>query len=327
MRLKSFYGPTVSDAMRMVRDALGENAIIVATRDDEMGGVRITAAIEDAGPAKEASVLAQEIDNSGSRIIEIVAEELLKHQVPNALAERLLAAATQFASEDPIMALGSAFDTHMKFEPITDRNAGKPLMLVGPPGAGKTLCTAKFAIQSALAKKPVTIISTDTERAGGLEQLSAFTRILNRDLMEIDDPASLSEVIKLQSANTLIVIDTAGRNPFRDADRQLLRPFVDICGEAVLVLPGDMDSSEAIDMAHEFKSMGATRILFTRLDITRRLGSVLRTAFETRMPLANFTATNKVTEPPLPLNPIALAKLVLPDEAQTESLATGTHGT
>ena len=46
MRLKSFHAPSMVEAMRLVRDALGDDAIIVATREEE-GGVRLTAAIDD----------------------------------------------------------------------------------------------------------------------------------------------------------------------------------------------------------------------------------------------------------------------------------------
>ena len=45
MRLKSFTAKTMKEAMQMVRDELGENAVIVATRE-ESGGVRVTAALE-----------------------------------------------------------------------------------------------------------------------------------------------------------------------------------------------------------------------------------------------------------------------------------------
>jgi flagellar biosynthesis protein FlhF len=314
MRLKTFYGPTMTDAMREVREALGENAIIIATRDDEAGGTRITAAFEEAPLSDDATALARELSANGSKIIEIIAGELLKHQVPPSMAERLLAAATQFANDDPVLALGSAFDTHLKFRPIIKNNDGKPLMFVGPPGAGKTLCTAKFATIAKLTKKPVAVISTDTERAGGMEQLAAFTRLLKLDLIEIEDAPSVHEAITL-NAKSFIVIDTPARNPFREKERQQLRSLIEACGEAVLVLPADMDSSESIDMINEFRSVGATRLLITRLDMARRLGPLLRTAFETRMPLANFSATPKVTEPPQPFNPIALAKLVLPKEA------------
>src|SRR5271170_7092846 len=116
MRLKSFHGPSLTDAMRQVREALGENAIIVATRDDDMGGVRVTAAIDDPGPAKPAVPLAPFAE--GSEAIDVIAEALARHQTPAPIAERLLATATQFANDDPVLALGAAFDAHLQFLPI-----------------------------------------------------------------------------------------------------------------------------------------------------------------------------------------------------------------
>lgn len=47
MRLKSFYANTMTEAMQMIRDTLGEDAIIVATREEKGGkAVRVTAAID-----------------------------------------------------------------------------------------------------------------------------------------------------------------------------------------------------------------------------------------------------------------------------------------
>ncbi len=315
MRLKSFHGATLTDAMRLVREALGDNAIIVATRDDDMGGIRVTAAIDDTPPPMEDDA-PEPVVAPGSEVIEIIASALLRHQVSNALAERLLAAATQFTNDDPVLALGAAFDAHFKFQPIVEDKSAKPLLFVGPPGAGKTLCTAKFATKATLNKKAVMVISTDTERAGGMEQLAAFTRLLKLKLMEIEDAHALREAIGIQP-DSLALIDTAGRNPFCEIDRAQLQPMIAAAaGDTVLVLPADMDSSEAIDMAQAFRAMGASRLLMTRLDMTRRLGGLMRLAFETKMPLANFSVTSKVTEAPQPLNPIALARLVLAQEAQ-----------
>jgi flagellar biosynthesis protein FlhF len=48
MRLKSYNAPTMAEAMRLVREELGDNAIIVSTQRSSDGqGVRITAALED----------------------------------------------------------------------------------------------------------------------------------------------------------------------------------------------------------------------------------------------------------------------------------------
>jgi flagellar biosynthesis protein FlhF len=329
MRLKSFHGKNLTEAMRMVREALGENAIIVATRDDETGGVRVTAAIDEAPPAamipsttatnSAPSDAAQFVADDGSEALEVVAEALTRHHAPAHLAERLMATATQFANDDPVLALGAAFDTHFQFQPIIDDKPEKPIVLIGPPGSGKTLCIAKFATKAALAKRPVTVISTDTERAGGMEQLAAFTRLLKLNLVEIEDAHALHDMVSMQKGANILV-DTPGCNPFSDQDRKALHALVAACGgEATLVLPAGLDASEAVDMAHEFRALGATRLLVTRLEMTRRLGSMLRVAFDAHLPLANYSNSSKVVDAPLPFNPVALARLILPKKAETKA--------
>ena len=328
MRLKSFHGTNLSDAMRLVREALGENAIIVATRDDETGGVRVTAAIDEAPTRPAVAEPPREMEETaptGSEAVEIIAEALTRHQVPAHIAERLMAIATQFANDDPVLALGAAFDTHFKFQPIIDDKSEKPLMLIGPPGAGKTLSVAKFATKATLNKRAVTVISTDLERAGGMEQLAAFTRLLKLNLVEIEDSHALKDAIAMQRGSQ-IFIDTPGHNPFIEHERLELQAFVTASGgDAALVMPAGMDSSEAVDMANEFRMTGATRLILTRIDMTRRLGSALRMAFDAQLPLANFSASHKVTEPLYPMNPVALAKIILPRAAVQATQATGTQ--
>jgi flagellar biosynthesis protein FlhF len=316
MRLKSFHGNNLTEAMRHVREALGENAIIIATRDDDTGGVRVTAAIEDAPPPAPAATpstnyLAPAPEPDGSEVIERIAEALTQHHVAAHVAERIVATAIQFTSDDPVLALGAALDTHMKFQPIADTKDGRTLILIGPPGAGKTLCIAKFATKATMAKRPVTVISTDFERAGGLEQLAAFTRLLKVNLVEIEDAHALKDLVDMQKG-AHIFIDTAGRNPFIETERQQLQDLVKAAGgEAVLVLPCGMDAGEAAEMAAVFQRIGAKRLLLTRLDLARRLGSALNLAFETKLPLANYNASGRATDAPRPLNPVTLARLIL----------------
>jgi flagellar biosynthesis protein FlhF len=328
MRLKSFHGASLTEAMRMVRDALGDNAIIVATRDDDAGGVRVTAAIDEAVPSPQLALAAAGavaapamaesaslVPDEGSAALEAIAEALTRHQVPSYLAERLMATATQFANDDPVLALGAAFDTHFQFQPIIDDKSEKPLTLIGPPGAGKTLCIAKFATRAALSKRPVTVISTDIERAGGMEQLAAFTRLLKLNLVEIEDAHALHDMIAMQKG-AHILVDTPGCNPFSDQERKSLHALVAAAGgEATLALPAGLDSSEAVDMAMEFRALGATRLLVTRLEMTRRLGGMLRVAFDAHLPFANYANSSKVVDAPLPFNPVALARMLLPKPA------------
>lgn len=329
MRLKSFHGNNLTEAMRLVREALGEDAIIVATRDDDAGGVRVTAAIDDvpsAAAKAETSTTpvarAMPARDDGSAALETIAEALTRHQVPSALAERLMATATQFANDDPVLALGAAFDTHFQFKPITDDKSDKPVIVIGPPGVGKTLCIAKLATKAALGKRNVTVISTDIERAGGMEQLAAFTRLLKLNLVEIEDAHALRDMVATQKG-AQVLIDTPGCNPFSEQDRKNLHALVAASGgEATLVLPAGHDATEAIDMAHEFRALGAVRLLVTRIDMTRRLGGILRVAMDSKLPFANFSYSSKVVDAPQPFNPVALARLILPHKADNKAAQT-----
>ncbi|NJN06424.1 MAG: hypothetical protein HC814_08735 [Rhodobacteraceae bacterium] len=112
------------------------------------------------------------------------------------------------------MALAGALDTLFSFKPLTDKVYARPLMLVGPPGAGKTIATAKLATRARRAGHRPLVITTDTRRAGGVEQLQAFTRILGLELATATSPTTLAEAAGTADAGVLI--DTAGTNPFGD---------------------------------------------------------------------------------------------------------------
>ncbi len=319
MRLKSFHAKSMSEAMRMVRQSLGDDAIIVATREEEGGGVRVTAAVEDDDLLMAQARVTQppsrpaepEIDVS-----EVVADALHRHGVPAALAEQLIDAAAGLDTDDPTLALGAALDSIFTFNPLPDgRGGSKPLVLVGPPGSGKTLVVAKLAARAVFKKRKVGVITTDTVRAGGMEQLAAFTRLLKVKLATVEDPDALSGAFEVNRGIEMVLVDTAGRNPFDEEEMADLKALL-AAGEAepVLVLPAGLDSMEAADIAQSFKALGVRRMLVTRLDMARRLGSLLGTAQRTRLAFCDASVSSKVAEGLTALNPVALARLMMPSK-------------
>ena len=66
------------------------------------------------------------------------------------------------------------------------------MILLGPPGAGKTLTAAKLAARLCLAGHRPMVITADGRRAGAVEQLAAFTRLLDLDLMVAPHPATVA---------------------------------------------------------------------------------------------------------------------------------------
>ena len=327
MRLKSFHAKTMSEAMKMVRQALGDDAIIVATREEEGGGVRVTAAVEEddllmqqARTPQAAPRHAEDDEDEDEEpeidVSEAVADALHRHGVPAALAEQLIDAAAGLDTDDPTLALGAALDSMFTFSPLHDkRGATRPLVLVGPPGGGKTLIVAKLAARAVLKKRSVGVITTDTVRAGGMEQLAAFARVMKVKLVTVEDPDALSGAFEVNRGVDVVLVDTAGRNPYDAEDMADLKALLS-AGEAepILVLPAGLDAMEAADMALAFKALGVRRMLVTRLDMARRLGGLLLTAQRARMAFCDASVSSKVAEGLTPLNPVALARLMIPVE-------------
>ena len=314
------------EAMRMVREELGDNAIIVANqRSDDGGGVKVTAAIDD---SENVSPLRSEHDSEPPDILDVLADALDRHGVPGALTERLLQAAAPLAEkllraasaldvDPPVMTMAAALDRVFHFNPLPDRGVHPPLMLVGPPGSGKTVSVAKLAVASVLANRPVNVISTDTIRAGGVSQLAAFTRILDIDLDTALDPMGLTEYLQeiyARGEEALTLIDTAGVNPYNAAERDELSEYVKAARcDIVLVLAAGCDSEEAAEMARLFAEIGATRLLVTRMDAAQRLGSILVAADIGQLQFCSSSITARVADGLAVMNPVSLARLLIPE--------------
>jgi flagellar biosynthesis protein FlhF len=321
----------MTEAMQLVRQVLGDDAIIVATREEEGVGVRVTAAVEedDYGPAaRPAPAQARQPDPAPDDALDQVADALLRHGVPAELSHQLGEAIVDLGAPDVMTALAAALDSVFAFEPLPDGKGQRPVMLVGPPGAGKTLAVAKLATRATLKGRPVGVISTDTVRAGGLEQLAAFTRVLKLRLITVEDPMALADAMEVQRGAEQVLIDSAGRNPYNPAEMSELRDFLVAANvEPVLVLPAGADAHEAADMARLFRPLGVRRLLATRIDVSRRLGSLLFAASEAELALCDASTSPKVADGLMPLSPTVLAQLMLPELAapQRRSKQTGTH--
>ena len=318
MRLKTFTAPGMTEAMNIVRMELGDEAIIVSTqKDPETGEVHITAALESAMAEEDAI---ERMLGGGMRpfISEAVRQALSFHGVPGRLIERLVVAAAAVESEDPVMACAAALDANFAFAPLPDKSAPRPFMLLGPPGGGKTITVAKLAARSVMKWRRVGVITTDSVRAGVVEQLASFTRIMDIELKVAKGPDALKRLLDDNAGlYDLTFIDTPGLNPFQERDIAYLSGLVDASGaEPILVMAAGGDSSEASEMGEIYAELGVTRLLSTRLDVTRRLGAILAAAASADAMLCEVAVSPHVATGLVAINPVSLARLLIADPDQ-----------
>jgi flagellar biosynthesis protein FlhF len=236
------------------------------------------------------------------------------HNVPRLLAADLFKSARVMATEDAASALAYALDLRFTLDPIPALPR-RPIMLIGPPGAGKTVTAAKLAARAVLLGRGVDIISTDAVRAGAKEQMESFTSILKEDLVCVNSAAELEAELKdirEREPKRPCIIDTPGTNPYSRTELRDLRKFVralDI--EPVLVAAAGGDAGELSDTAQIFSTLGVERMIVTRIDAARRLGGILAAADSTKLSLAQFSMTPYIGRGLSTMNPMSLSRLLL----------------
>jgi len=260
MRLKLFRAPDMAAAMAAVRSELGVDALILGSRRTR-DGVEITAALE-----------ARDLDEPMPPPLAprepALAAALRFHGVPDGVRDRLLQGS-----------LPEALATGLRFAPLELRGGGAPLLLIGPPGAGKTLTVARLATRLVMAGVTPVVITADGRRAGAMEQLCAFTRILGIHLIAASHPVPLARALAERPGDTPVLIDTPGFDPFDPAQREEIAHLLAASGgEAVLVLPAGLDAAEAGELAVACAELGAVRMVGTRFDLARRLGGIVAAA-------------------------------------------------
>jgi flagellar biosynthesis protein FlhF len=252
-----------------------------------------------------------------------IRQALSFHGVPLPLTQRLVRAAATLHATGALMALAGALDRTFGFAPLSHQAEPRPLMLIGPPGAGKTLTVAKLATRARRAGHTATVITTDTRRAGGVGQLEAFTRILGIDLIAAASPAEVAAALRRRDesgGDGPILIDTAGANPLIGQDISQLAELVDLAAaEAILVLPAGGDAMEMMDTAAAFACLRIRSLLATRLDAVRRLGSLLAAVDAGRTSFSDGGISHRVVDSLVPLNPVALSRALLPHAANKPS--------
>lgn len=184
--------------------------------------------------------------------------------------------------------------------PLVAPSSARIVMLVGPTGAGKTTTIAKLATHAALVEgRRVRLITLDTFRIGGVDQIRTFADLIGVPLTVLDNPADLAATIEEnEDSDELTLVDTAGRSP-RDTAHvvelaRAIAPIRDL--EVHLAIPASASPAAIDELVTRYTALSPARLLFTKVDEQESVPQLLEAPRRTRLPITWVTTGQQVPE-------------------------------
>jgi flagellar biosynthesis protein FlhF len=192
---------------------------------------------------------------------------------------------------------------------------------VGPTGVGKSTSIAKLAGRFADQGRAVSLITTDTFRVGAVEQLDACARKIEAPLRIVYTRSDFIAALDASHGADVVLIDTPGISPYDSTMLEELRSLVGYPDRVMcyLTLPASYDQHEAIEASRRFARIDPAALLLTKLDETRRYGTMFNVAVGCDLPLGYLATGSSVQGDLHVATPRLLLDYILPQQGTAES--------
>ncbi|MDO8889596.1 MAG: flagellar biosynthesis protein FlhF [Hydrogenophaga sp.] len=175
---------------------------------------------------------------------------------------------------------------------------GGVVSLIGATGVGKTTTAAKLAAQCVkqYGAASVGMITLDTYRVSGYEQLRAYGRMLGVVAHLAHDRAALKDLLNLLSGKRLVIIDTAGLGQ-RDQRIQDMLDVLDMPKvKKTLVLNAGSHGDTLDETLTSFKASTLHGVVLSKVDEAVKLGPALDALIRHQVTLRGVANGQRVPE-------------------------------
>ena len=201
-------------------------------------------------------------------------------------------------------------------------NAGeqKIAMFVGPSGVGKTSTIAKLATHYGIVEqRSVALITMDTYRPAAVEHLRLYAEVLGIELAVASSCEDARAAIAQAREAELILIDTAGFNPYEPIAAQRWRGLLNgaLPMEVHLVLAAGTRVPDIVVSTSQCVDVPSLRLLFTKLDETTGYGGIFEATHRTGIPLSYWGTGQRVPDDLVQAQVNRLGDLLLGGQVRT----------
>lgn len=172
--------------------------------------------------------------------------------------------------------------------------------LIGPTGVGKTTTTAKLAARCVIrhGADKVALLTTDSYRIGGHEQLRIYGQLLGIPVRNIKDTEDLQLTLSELKNKHMVLIDTVGMSQ-RDQMVAQQIAMLSNCGADVkrmLILSATSSGSTLDEVIAAYQKNGIYGCIITKIDEAASLGVALDVVIRRKLPLHYVANGQKVPE-------------------------------
>jgi len=163
------------------------------------------------------------------------------------------------------------------------------ISLVGPTGVGKTTTVAKLAaVSSVLNYKKVGLISIDAYRIAAYDQLKTYAEIIGLPVELALSPQGARDAIDKFADQDIIIVDSVGRSPNHQVHMAELHGYMQVIRptEVHLTVSASVKFEDLVRIVDRYRTLDVSRIIFTKLDETVTLDTVVNGAYYTKYPIS-----------------------------------------
>jgi flagellar biosynthesis protein FlhF len=323
MKIERFYGKNTREAMRLVKETLGEDALILTNRNTPQG-IELTATLSMAGldvtsasigstveHHSEIHALKDEVSTLKTLIQEQlgglvwgkmkkntpIQAEMMRRLLHDGFSETLALRLTKSLPSDLSLQDSWKYVEHqlkesLRILPEDNMIESGIHVFLGGYGAGKTTSLIKVATRIILSQgaTSVVILTTDAKRIGAYEQIKIYGKILNVPVRLIQSQEDFQEALQMFHEARVILIDTPGMSRL-DFLKDSFMPI-----KKHLVLAAHLHYYSLLAQLEAFKEYGIHTCVLTRLDEALSLGEVLSALIEHQIPISYVCDGQKIPE-------------------------------